>query len=284
VDLAAFVAMSTSIGTHRARLAVLAFAALLLGACGASGGDDASAGSGGSTTTTTAPADGSTTTAPDGEDPDEGDDPGGSEVDVDALEAALPEAADIAPGFSVVEDDEEEDDGEDSAADKAMEEACPDAAEYFAEIEDDQDDDELKRTYEHTDSRQVEISIDPNGRDDMETADIDKVVGLFQACDEIEYEEDGATTRMTIDAEVDEEHVTKGLLLNIHVVVEAPMLPAPIDVNLKGLLFLVDQVGVSVMMIDGLDEDTMKPVPSDWDRLYELATEMEDRVGEVVGG
>jgi hypothetical protein len=199
----------------------------------------------------------------------------------------MPDADQVGDGFEVTEDDDgaDSDDDEDTASDRAVEEACPAAAEYFEDVDDNADEaDQLKRTYEHADTRQVEITLDPTGSDQRALADIDRTAELFNSCGEIEYEERGTTTRMTIRAEVDEETVTKGLVLDIHFVVASPSLTAPLDVKLKGMLFLVDDVSVSVMMIDGLDEETMEPIESDFDRLYDLAALMEREVSEVVGG
>lgn len=265
-------------------LAVLASFALLAG-CGASGGsDDASDTTVAETTAPEAPDD-TTTTTDDDTDDDEGDDPdpSGSITEAD-LEAILPTAADVGNGYVLGEDDEAEDDDESDAddTDAAFEEACP----ALNELEFDGEEVEgPSRTFEVPgDEREisVQLSLDPTVFAEDE---IDDLIAAFDECGQVDITDDesGMGISFELAAERSDEFGDYGMQLDLDA--SFAFFGAPIEIQLRGLIFGLNGVGVFISAASGMDEGEsgfeLTPVPLDEDVLLEVAALMEERVGAL---
>jgi hypothetical protein len=260
-------------------LLVLAPLFALLAACGASGGDQASTDGG---TTTAASGDGGTTSTS-----TEAEDQGSSDApSVAALVDLLPTAEEIGDGYAVSDedltDDPEETDEEDGddATDEAILEACP-GAEVLEELDNSGGDnpDEVSREFSTDSDQSIEVALDPTG-DDFTEDNVDKVVDALADCGTIKTkDEDGNEIEMTLEAERDDTYGDYGLKMSMDATFQ--FMGTPLSITFRGQIFSVDGVNVSLVATSGLDDATFQVVPGDYDKVPELASEMQDRVAAL---
>lgn len=242
--------------TRRALAGVGLTAALLLAAaCG----DDAA-----STTSTTGADAAETTTSTASDD-------GSGEVSEDELEALLPQASDIGPGYAVVETSEEEDGGNE-ATQAALEEACPEASEFFADEED--EDDKLEREFSGEQDRSVTVGLDPTPRN-LEEDTLDAVIAAINSCTSASLTQDGFDMTLDLAAERDDTYGERGAQLDMQVTMAHPQLPEPLTLDFRMRVFVVDSVSATIEVTSGVDEQTLTPVPGDFDLLDSLAPDLE---------
>jgi len=284
---------------HRRLIAAVAVAVavaiLVLSGCGASGGNDSaatrtSANDRGTTTTRTDPSDDTTTTS-DNETtttsndatttgPDRSTTTTTTSAIEEELRVALPAAADIGAPYAYAQPDSN--DSADAAGDAAVEKACPEAA----ALDTGNDDDKGKVTarFETEDGRTIEVSAKPDASD-FGTADIDTVVDAINACDVIEFEQDGTAVQMTLAAQREDAYGEAGVRLGIDVEFAGPPTPdgKKLQFHLEGVTFVVGDLSGSVFATSGLDPATFAPIEADLDRIdplaINLATEL-DRLAD----
>lgn len=247
-------------------------AALLLAACGGDD-DDTSA-----TTTTTAGDEGeetTSTTAPDG-----ADEAAEGEVPAEELEALLPDASAIGPGYTEVAAEEDDDSGDDEATQQALEEACPDAAELLADADD--EDDEVEREFAGEHDRSVTVGFDPTPRN-LEDDSLDQVVDAINSCQPASVTQDGFDMTLELAAERDDTYGERGALVDLVVTMAHPQLPEPLTMDFRMRVFLVGSVSATIEVSSGIDESTVTPVPGDFDLLDSLAPQLEADLEALAG-
>lgn len=267
--------------TTRSALLALVPLLALLAACGTSGGDDASP-SGDKATTTAATGGSEDTTTTEGSD-DGGDAAGPSSA---ALADILPTVEDIGEGYEQSDEDladDPEDDSSDTGDDEsdptedAILEACP-GAKVLEELDNTSGDnpDEVSREFATESDQTIEVALDPTGEDFSEE-NVDTVVEALADCGTIKTtDEDGNEIEMTIEAERDDEFGDYGVKMSMDATFE--IMGTPVQIEFRGQIFTVDGVTVSVVATSGLDDTTFEYVPGDYDKVPELAAEMQDRV------
>ena len=269
-------------------LLVLAPLFALLAACGARGGEKASTDD---KTATTAASDDQTEDPSDDPADDEttttADEGGGEAPTVAALVDILPTAEEIGDGYEVSEEDltdepEESDEGddEDDPTQDAILEACP-GAEVLEELDNSSGDnpDEVSREFSTESDQSVEVALDPTGGDFTEE-NVDTVVEALADCGTIKTEdEDGNAIEMTLKAERDDSYGDYGVAMTMEATFE--LFGSPLSIEFRGQIFDVDGVTVSIVASSGLDDATFEVVPGDYDKVPELASEMQDRVAAL---
>lgn len=259
-------------------LAVLATASLLVAGC-STGGDDASTDTSAVDETTTTSGDETTTTA-DEETTTTG--PAG-EVTKDDLEALLPEASDIGPGYSVVPSDD--DDGEDAGSGTemlaAMEKACPDAVEFFRSPEDGDETDAAIRSFADADGREVEVKLDPTPNPNFGEGQMAKVIDAVNSCTTIEFDNQGYAMAVDLVATPDDTYGDRGVRLQMLAVMSHPQLPEPLELDFTSLAYVLGSVAVSVEAAGapaGQTAADVRVLPGDVHLLDELAAALEPEV------
>lgn len=255
----------------------VAVAALLLGGC-STGGDEAAEG----TTTTEAEQPTSTTATTSG-----GDDGSSTtteassgEVDVEDLEALMPDAADIGPDYELTADVEEED--EPSGSDAAIEEQCPGAAQFMSH--DDATSDAAYRLFETADDREIEVKLDPTPNPNFDEGRMDEVIDAINSCGTIEVQEAGFTMTLDIRAAAEGTFGDRGVVMSMLATMDHAELLAPLELEFSARAFVVGSVAVSLSSADGITGRTaeeVRVVPGDHDLLDSLAATLEPAVADV---
>ncbi|NLD76897.1 MAG: hypothetical protein GX643_09550 [Acidimicrobiales bacterium] len=264
-------------------LALLTTASLLVVGCG-TGGDDAS-----STTTeagetsTTEGTDETTTTSGGDADETTTTEASDGEVTKDDLEALLPEASDIGPGYSVVPSDD--DDGEDEASGTemlaAMEKACPDAVEFFRSPEDGDETDAAIRSFADADGREVEVKLDPTPNPNFGEGQMAKVIDAVNSCTTIELDNQGYAMAVDLVATPDDTYGDRGVRLQMLALMSHPQLPAPLELDFTSLAYVLGSVAVSIEAAGAPTGQTaadVRVLPGDVHLLDELAAALEPEV------
>jgi hypothetical protein len=202
------------------------------------------------------------------------------------LAGILPTAEEVGDGYEVSEEDltdeAEEPDAEDEEdpTEDAILEACP-GAKVLEELDDTSGDnpDEVSREFETDDDRTLEVSLDPTGGDFTEE-NLDTVVEALADCGTIKTKDDeGNDIEMTLEAERDDRYGDYGVAMTMDATFE--LFDEALTIEFRGQIFNVDGVTVSVVATSGLDDATFEVVPGDYDKVAELATEMQDRVAAL---
>lgn len=192
------------------------------------------------------------------------------------LEGVMPTATDLGEGWTPMDIDEAEDD----ADDQSFEDQCPELARLGDDEDTDDGESEVEAAFEHTDGRQIEITLDPDARE-ITDEEVDELVEAIGACGELTFtDDDGFETLATLTAETTGAYGDQGVRLSVAAEVSGPGLPQPVTINLDGHLYRRGNVGVEVQVADGVDDD-LRVTPSDLDQLDSLAARIDTDLEEL---
>lgn len=234
---------------------------LLVSACSASGGGQAEPVAESTTSTTeetTTTVDEPTTTTSES---------AGDAPSLDALAALLPEAADLGPVWTEVD----EDDGEDDDLLEDLDDQCPELARYRNDT-----DTSVGRTYEDADGFRFKLRFDRDLGPLADEAATDRLIDDYRGC-EIDIEEDGMNVLVHFTVDRRSDIGTVGLELQGHATLVSTDLE--IDFTLYSFLATTDNgVVVSTSTYDQIDENgELQPVNSELfpQLMAELAAQIE---------
>ena len=260
--------------TFRRGLGLVAVAALLATGCGAKGASEGSsvttAPSGEPAATTVVAGE---TTVPDSTttEPDDG------MVTSDDLEAILPSASDIGPGYSEVRNDRSDANEPDPIGD-ALTAQCPEVEELNGDDED--DDDEVSAKFEDDEGRSIEVKLSPTAKE-RSPDELATFIEAVNGCDDITASDAKFDYSITLAAGEEPSLGDQAIRLALSITISGGDLPGPLALNTYGYIFRIGTVGGQITGSDGTDGTTR--IKFDSDDLDPLVLDMEARVDDLLG-
>lgn len=203
----------------------------------------------------------------------------GGSLTVADLEAALPEASDIGPDYTVKADSA--DSGNSDAGDEAIKKSCPEAAEL---IDLDRDVDRARRKFETNDNRGVEVELEPGASttEQWSKTNLESLMNAVNGCDPISYVDSGMNVEMKLNGTFDSNFGEHSGTLTIDATLSgvSPTGSGSLELKMVGRIFIVGDVAVMINVSSGADEQ-MQAVPGDFELLDPLSKQMEKAVTDL---
>jgi hypothetical protein len=191
------------------------------------------------------------------------------------VETVMPTATDLGEGWTPGDVDES---GEDAGP--AFEDQCPELARLGGTLTEDDDGTDIEAAFEHTDARQIEITLNPDARE-VSDEEVDELVEAVNACGELTFTDDaGFETTAALTAEPTGAYGDQGVRLSVAAEISGAGLPQPVALNIDAHTYRRGNVGVEVLVTDGITED-LQVTPSDIDQLDSLAARIDTDLEEL---
>lgn len=210
-------------------------------------------------------------------------------VELAALEALLPQAADIGPGYVVVEGSlfgGSGDDGVDGSfgdlLETQMQEKCPDAFAIMSAEDGSASPDAVQREYTGPNGEDFGILLENDDAITDRTA-FDAMIAAISLCETltITEPETGLIMNVTFDAEPDDTYGDWGGIMRLQMSQIHPTFPAPVTAWYESHMFMVGSVGVTVTAADGVLPNSLEVMPRNSERMASMAASLEMTVAAL---
>ncbi|HET8930743.1 MAG TPA: hypothetical protein VFN21_08810 [Acidimicrobiales bacterium] len=207
------------------------------------------------------------------------------------LEELLPTAAEIGPGYSVVTMNDAATAQADEEWNEATRDACPELYEVSSDFAQlftvaySQAPTFVQRVYADAATREVEVDL-TDGADFIPTEEqLDKLIAATNSCDMIRLsdEQTGNEVSMKLRANPDSHYGDLGMVMTMDIKRTSPLLPRTVKSSGHVRTFQRGETTVSITTIDGIDLQTLRPVPVDYRLAADLAEELDGEIQRLQG-